>query len=84
MTYRIITVFYSMQCFYERSAKVFFLGSWPFLGEMTGYTWQIYRHFCRGANFCDLLFTILHTSPLLEKGSTLKGKNLLWEQILYL
>ena len=33
-----------------------------------------------GGNYCESLFAILHTLPLLKRGSTLKGKNLLpWE-----
>ena len=32
--------------------------------------------FYKGDNFCDFLFTFLHTNPF-EKESTLKGKNLL-------
>ena len=42
-----------------------------------------FLQFFKGDNFCDFLFAFLHTQFSSEKGSTLKGKNLLpREQIL--
>ena len=41
------------------------------------HTCRVIRYFCKGNNFCDILFGFQYTIPLLKKESILKGKDLL-------
>ena len=60
-------------CFYKK--KITFLYTSKDLFKMTIiHQVDFFSFYCKGKNFCEFLFTFQATS---EKGSTLKGKNLL-------
>ena len=42
--------------------------------KVNRYIWKFFTIFDKGGNFCDFLFAVLYTNPLLEKGLLLKER----------